>query len=207
MPNGWKLFSLHMCHCGTQLWRLSLWLLLPYKRDFSERIKQSCQNTCVYAWHWNYNFYRRLDPCFSKMTGKLDVWIVVKSLHIPPWDRNAIRARPARAAVGLITSRCESRDWMVTVTLERQGYPRSLGLIAAAWNLAQRVKRRISKPEIPGYNPRWVDLALPFLSGMLAGLVFKAPSLSQITCLFEYYLQKHILYAGCFDPPTNLLGS
>lgn len=25
--------------------------------------------------------------------------------------------------------------------------------------------------------------------------------------MFQYYLQKHILYAGCFDTPANLLGS
>lgn len=123
-----------------------------------------------------------------------------------PRDPNTVRARPARAAVYLIAAR-EPDNEMETASVERQGHPRYLSRRAAVWNLAQLVKHRNTEPEIPGCNPKWADLAPPFLSGMLAGLLLKAPSLSRITCLFEYYLQKHILYAGCFNPPTNLLSS
>lgn len=99
---------------------------------------------------------------------------------------------------GLIAPRCEPDDWMVTVTLEGRSSARPLSHIV----LAPLVKHRIPKPEIPGCNPEGVDLALLLLSGLLAVLLLKAPSSSPITCLFEYYLQKHIHCAGCFNPPN-----
>lgn len=105
---------------------------------------------------------------------------VVALLFISPWHPNTAWARLAWLP-RLITMWAR---WLHgNVTLERHMHPLSEP-DSCSVNLAKLVKHRISMPEIPRCNPKWVDWALPFLSGMLAGLVFKALSLSGITCLY-----------------------
>lgn len=127
------------------------------------------------------------ERCCSK-----DVWLLIKPRFLPPSDPNMTPA-----------------TWlqMLTVTLERKAYPRSLNLMAAMWNLAQLIKHWYSKPKILKCNPKWVHFALPFLSSMLADLFFRVPTLPQIKCFFWSIIYRgiHSMQAASI-PITNLLG-
>lgn len=96
--------------------------------------------------------------------------------------------------------------WL-TVTSERQASPQSLSpdshsvTFGSVTKSAHDFQARKSQNVIPSESIQHCRFSL---SSMFAALVLKAPSLSRITCSFEYYLQKHILYAGCFNPTPQI---